>query len=51
MELLIKLGANTNLPEITSDGRELYPMEIARENSTFLKILTRPERTRKISYN
>ena len=51
MELLLKRGASLDLPEITPEGKEVYPTEIARDNSNLLKVLARRDANRKISYN
>lgn len=51
VELLLKRGASLNLPEINPEGQEVYPTDLARDNSSLLKILSRRNQNRKISYN
>ena len=51
VELLLKRGASLNLPEINPEGQEVYPTDLARDNSSLLKIISRRNQNRKISYN
>lgn len=47
VELLLKKGASLDLSEKSEDGQEIFPMELAKKNSTLLSALNRV--TRKIS--